>query len=67
MRRIWINRLNSFREAENFEFIYYSKMTPTMRLDILEQLRIAQKKFNPVRHHARRKGLRGSFKIIQKA
>ena len=31
-RKIWINKLNSFRKAEDFEVLYYLSMTPEERL-----------------------------------
>jgi hypothetical protein len=31
-RKVWINKLNSFRKAEDFEVLYYLSMTPEERL-----------------------------------
>ena len=39
MKKIWVNRVKSFREAEEFNQDYYSKMSRAERLEIMQFLR----------------------------
>ena len=39
MRKIWVNKANSFSDAEKFERSYYSKMLPSEKLDTIQWLR----------------------------
>jgi len=39
MKKIWINKADSFKKAEEFDQEYYQKMTPEERLDIMQYLR----------------------------
>ena len=48
MKKIWINKVNSFKEAEEFDRKYYARMTPEERLSIVQELREIHFKFlNP--------------------
>jgi len=47
MRKVWIHRSNSFKEADNFDEKYYSNMTGIKRLEIVQFLREAYFKINP--------------------
>ena len=62
MKRIWINKANSFKEAEEFDRNYYAQMTPEERLSIVQELREMYFKFAKVR--SRR--LQRVIKIIEK-
>ena len=39
MAKIWINKANSFKEAEAFEREYYAQMTPSERIAVMQFLR----------------------------
>ena len=71
MKKIWVNKANSFKEAEEFDRRYYSQMGARERLETMQFLRETYDKFKkPGESHgkglsyARRKGLRGFIKII---
>ena len=49
MKRIWINKAKSFKEAEEFDRKYYAQMTPEERLRIVQELREMYFKFARVR------------------
>lgn len=66
MKRIWINKARSFKEAEEFDRKYYARMTPEQRLNIVQELRDNYFKFleKGSAKHASRKRLRRVIKII---
>jgi len=64
MRKVWIHRSNSFKEADNFDEKYYSNMTGIKRLEIVQFLREAYFKIKGQAGYEGRKRLRRSFKII---
>lgn len=66
MKRIWIKKFKSFKEAEKFNQNYYSKMTPAERLDILQYLREIYSKIKGGKY-AVGTGLRRVIKIIPQA
>ena len=39
MQKIWVNKADSFSDAEQFERSYYSEMLPSERLDTIQWLR----------------------------
>ena len=39
MKKIWIHKASSFREAEKFDADYYQGMTPSERLETVQLLR----------------------------
>jgi len=39
MKKIWVNKVNSFKAAKNFENDYYLKMGPLKRLEAMQLLR----------------------------
>lgn len=65
MRKIWLHRARSYKEAEKFERTYYTHMSPEERLDIVQYLRESYGKMNKGAAHAHRTGLRRVIKIIQ--
>lgn len=66
MKRIWIKKLKSFKEAEKFDQNYYSKMTPAERLDILQFLREIYSKIKGEKYAVGTR-LRRVIKVIQQA
>ena len=65
MRKIWINKANSFKKAEDFDNKYYFNLRASERLDIVQFLRESYFKIKGRTSNAGRKGLRRSVKIIQ--
>lgn len=45
MKKIWVHKAKSFKEAEEFDRNYYLQMSPQERLDIMQQLRRIYYKF----------------------
>ncbi len=70
MKKIWVNKANNFKEAEEFDRKYYAQMTPEERLSIVQELREIYLKFPKKNQkgpnkHASRKRLQRVVKIIQ--
>ena len=65
MKKIWIHKADSFKEAEQFDREYYAAMTPAQRLAVVQFLRESHHKFGGRKHGRNRKGLRRSFKIVE--
>jgi len=65
MKRIWIHKDNSFEAAHRFENSYYSRMTPSKRLETIQFLREIYFKAHPELYREARKRLRRSIKVIQ--
>ena len=65
MKKIWINKADSFVQAEEFEQAYYSKMTGSERLEIVQLLRVQYQKMKKGRADEGRKGLRRVLKIVE--
>ena len=68
MKKIWVHKAKSFKEAEEFDRLYYLQMTAEERLDIIQELRemyFKLPKKNKRTHHARRKRLQRVIKIVQ--
>lgn len=65
MKKIWVHKAQSYKEAEEFERKYYSRMTPEERLDIVQFLRESYGKMNKGAALAHRAGLRRVVKIVQ--
>ena len=69
MKKIWVNKAKSFKEAEDFDRIYYAQMTPQERLNIVQELREIYFKFRRSKskgpnNYASRKRLRRVVRII---
>lgn len=65
MKKIWINKSNSFEEAEKFDENYYRQMTTTQRLEIMQFLRELNFKLKPEKRDEGGKRLRRFIRIIQ--
>ena len=65
MKRIWINKANSFKEAEDFDTKYYLSMSASERLDLVQFLREEYFKINKEVGNEARKGLRRIYKIVK--
>ncbi len=65
MNKFWVNKLNSYKEAERFEEDYYLSMTETQRLEILQLLRDRYSKIKCSLNNENRKRLRRVIKIVQ--
>ncbi len=61
MNKIWVNKADSFEEAERFDRDYYLKMTSSERLEIVQFLK---ENFYKIKNEDR-KGLRGFIKVIK--
>lgn len=64
MKRRWVKKTKSFKEAEKFERDYYFLMSGTERLENMQFLRELYRKFKQGKNE-NRKGLRGFIKVIQ--
>jgi hypothetical protein len=64
MGKIWVNKANSFKAAENFESDYYLKMDALKRLDTVQLLRKWYFKIKRGRKYENREGLRRIIKVI---
>jgi len=63
MKKIWINRANSFKEAAEFDSAYYMKMSKSERISTMQFLReIYRKLKGPGNENGKR--LRRVIKII---
>ena len=64
MKKIWVNKANSFKEAERFDKKYYRSMSKMERLDTMQFLREIYHKMKGPKN-AVGKRLRRIIKIIQ--
>jgi len=65
MKKIWIKKFSSFKEAEQADQRYYSNLKPTERLDVIQFLRESYFKIKGIFKHDGRGRLRRSIKILQ--
>lgn len=66
MRKIWVNKAQSFKEAEEFDHRYYRAMPRSQRLETIQWLRdLYWDKIVPRRNGKGRKGLRRVITIVQ--
>ena len=63
MKKIWINKANSFKEAAKFDSVYYTKMSKAERIGAMQFLREIYFKFEAPRNE-NGKRLRRVIKII---
>ena len=63
MKKIWINKANSFREAAEFDSAYYAKMSRSERIGTMQFLREVYHKLRASKIE-NGKGLRRVIKII---
>lgn len=64
MKKIWIHKFNSIKDAEKFDLKYWFSMSPTERLDTIQYLRELYYKIKGIKN-AHRKGLRKVIKVIK--
>ena len=63
MKKIWIHKANSFKEAAEFESAYYAKMSKAVRIGTMQLLReIYHKLKGPRNENGKR--LRRVIKVI---
>ncbi len=65
MKKIWINKVRSFKSAEEFDIEYYQKIGPRKRLELMQILREMFYKIKPYKKNEGRKRLRRFVKIVQ--
>lgn len=65
MKKIWIHKSYSFREANKFDEQYYLNQSPMERLSDVQFCREQYEKIKGQKHNAGRKRLRRVIKIIQ--
>jgi len=64
MKKIWLHKTNSFKEAEEFDAAYYMKMSKAERISTMQLLRENYYKLKAPRNE-NGKRLRRVIKIIQ--
>ncbi|MBI1883598.1 MAG: hypothetical protein HYS08_05275 [Chlamydiae bacterium] len=65
MRKIWVHKAKSFKEAEEFDLEYYRAMSPSERLQDMQLLREIFYKIKNGKPHARGKRLQRVAHVIQ--
>jgi len=65
MKKIWMKKSGSFREAEEFDQEYYLKMTPEERIDTMQFLREIYYKFGKEKKRKGRTRIQKVIKIIK--
>ena len=65
MKKIWVNKTNSFKNAEKFDYDYYLNMTTSKRLETMQLLREIYPKIKKGYKSENREGLRRVIKVIQ--
>jgi len=65
MKRIWVNKAQSFKAAKEFDRDYYLKMNASERLETMQLLREWYFKIKKGLKNENRKRLRRVVKIIQ--
>lgn len=63
--KIWVNKSNSFEDAQEFDDAYYLSLTPVERLETVQFLREKYGKLKKDVKHESGKGLRRVLKIIK--
>ena len=63
MKKIWINKANSFKEAAEFDSVYYARMSKSERIVTMQFLREVYLKFKAPKNE-NGKGLRRVIKVI---
>jgi hypothetical protein len=63
--KIWINKTNSFEEAQQFDDSYYLSLSAAERLETVQFLREEYRKLNKDQDHEDRERLRRVFKLIK--
>lgn len=65
MKKVWVKKFNSFKEAEKFEDEYYRKMSPEDRLSDIQFCRQMYFKLKHINIDEVRKGLRRFYKVVK--
>ena len=65
MKKIWINKANSFKEAERFDKEYYLSLSVSKRFETMQLLREIYFKIKKGFKNENRERLRRFIKIIQ--
>jgi hypothetical protein len=64
-QKIWINKPNSFEEAQRYDDSYYLSLSAAERLETVQFLREEYRKLNKDQNHEGRERLRRVFRLIQ--
>ncbi|ODS37587.1 hypothetical protein BEH94_10205 [Candidatus Altiarchaeales archaeon WOR_SM1_SCG] len=64
MKKFWVHKADSFKEAEEFDGKYYSAMSGEERLETMQFLREIYYKIKGVENESR-KGLRRVIRVVQ--
>ena len=67
MKKIWVNRANSFEEAQDFDNAYYLSLSSTERLESIQILREAYFKSQGLKFREDGKRLRRVLRVIKQA
>jgi len=65
MKKIWIHKADSFEKARDFEIKYYSDLSSSERIDMVQFLREQYFKLKGRLKDESREGLRRYIKIVQ--
>lgn len=66
-KRIWVNKSDSFKGAQDFDFEYYLSMSAEERLETVQFLREEYFKIKKGLRHEGRERLQRVIKVIQQA
>lgn len=64
MKKIWVNKAKSFKDAEEFDIKYYLRMSKKERLETMQFLREIYYKIKGLKNEGRKR-LRRVIRIIQ--
>ncbi len=67
MKKIWVNRARSFKEAEDFDIAYYAGLSSTERVESVQILREEFFKSNGLEFREDGKRLRRVSRVIKQA
>jgi hypothetical protein len=67
MKKIWVNKANSFEQAQDFDSSYYSSFSSTERVENVQILREEYFKNNGMKFREDGKRLRRVFRVIKQA
>ena len=67
MKKIWVNRARSFKEAEDFDIAYYASLSSTERVESVQILREEFFKSNGLEFREDGKRLRRVSRVIKQA
>ena len=67
MKKIWVNRARSFKEAQDFDIAYYASLSSTERVEIVQILREEFFKSSGFKFREDGKRLRRVSRVIKQA